>query len=381
MRYPSTLHGGMNVSELYIGLMSGTSMDAVDGVLVDLTTTPRLLASHSLPHAPALKARLLALAQPGPDELDRLGQLDVELGRHFAACALALLAQTGMAATAVRAIGSHGQTVRHRPQGDFPFTLQIGDPNVIAEATGISVVADFRRRDVAAGGQGAPLVPACHEALFRSATEDRVALNLGGIANISILPAAPSAPVYGFDTGPANVLLDGWCYRHTGQPYDADGQWARAGQVHAPLLTTLLAHPYFRRPPPKSTGREEFHLDWLDAVLAEQTEDVAPVAVQATLTELTAASVAQAIVAEGRGQGRLLVCGGGAYNGLLLERLAALLPAMTVETTLKHGLPPSWVEAIAFAWLAQRTLAGRPGNLPAVTGARGLRVLGGIYPA
>lgn len=369
------------MSELYIGLMSGTSMDAVDGVLVDLSAAPRLLASHSLAHDPALKTRLLALAQPGPDELDRLGQLDVELGRHFAACALALLAQAGVAAEAVRAIGSHGQTVRHRPQGDFPFTLQIGDPNVIAETTGVTVVADFRRRDVAAGGQGAPLVPACHEALFRSATEDRVVLNLGGIANISVLPADPSAPVYGFDTGPANVLLDGWCYRHTGQPYDADGQWARAGQVDGALLAALLAHPYFQRTAPKSTGREEFHLDWLDAVLAEQAKDLAPVAVQATLTELTAASVAQAIAAAGRGQGRLLVCGGGAYNSLLLERLAALLPAMTVKTTLQQGLPPTWVEAIAFAWLAQRTLTGQPGNLPAVTGASGLRVLGGIYPA
>lgn len=369
------------MSELYIGLMSGTSMDAVDAVLVDLSAMPRLLASHSLTHDPALKARLLALAQPGPDELDRLGELDVELGRHFAACALALLAQAGVPATTVRAIGSHGQTVRHRPQGDFPFTLQIGDPNVIAETTGITVVADFRRRDMAAGGQGAPLVPAFHEALFRSTQEDRVVLNLGGIANISVLPASATASVYGFDTGPANVLLDGWCFRHTGQAYDADGQWGRAGQVQPALLAALLAHPYFQRPAPKSTGREDFHLAWLETVLAEHDETFTPVDVQATLTELTARSVAEAIQREHVARGRLLVCGGGAYNGFLLARLAALLPDMVVESTLAHGLPPTWVEATAFAWLAQRTLAGRPGNLPAVTGARGPRILGGIYPA
>jgi len=298
-----------------------------------------------------------------------------------------LLAVAGVDARDVVAIGSHGQTIRHRPagaayDGQHPFTWQIGDGNVIAERTGITTVADFRRRDVAAGGHGAPLLPALHAALLRSPDESRAVLNLGGIANLTLLPrASQDSPgdVRGFDTGPANALLDAWCERHTGARFDADGAFAARGRVDDGLLAQLLADHWFAQPPPKSTGREQFHLDWLQARLGQASR--APEDVQATLLELTAATIADALRATQPGTTRVLACGGGVHNPRLLERIAARLPGVVVESTAVHGVDPDFVEAMGFAWLARQTLASRPGNLPSVTGARAPRVLGAIHPA
>lgn len=358
--------------------MSGTSLDAIDLVIADLDVhPPRLLAARALAIPEALRRELLALCQPGEDDLDRCGHADVALGEIIAKGFNDLIAEAGLHGRQIRAIGSHGQTVRHRPDGRHPFTLQIGDPNVIAEDTGISVVADFRRRDLAAGGQGAPLVPAFHAAQF-TATEDRVVVNVGGMANITLLPAGQPQQASGFDTGPGNVLLDSWAQRELGQPWDAGGQWARQARPDPALLQRLLADPYFERPAPKSTGREYFHLDWLQRHL---TQALAPASVQATLTELTARSIAHGIqVTAGFDPARVLVCGGGRHNTLLMERLAAALPQAQVTTTDGFGLDGDWVEALAFAWLAAQRLQDLPGNLPAVTGAAGPRVLGAIYP-
>ncbi|GBE10022.1 anhydro-N-acetylmuramic acid kinase [bacterium BMS3Bbin12] len=369
--------------EYYIGLMSGTSMDAIDAALVDLEHAPALLATHRRVLPEDLRRDLRALAEGGiAQELECYGRLDATLGELFAEAARAVLREAGLGPDRVRAIGSHGQTVRHRPDGPHPFSLQIGDPNLIAERSGVTTVADFRRRDLAAGGQGAPLVPAFHDLVFRSPGEDRVVLNLGGIANVTCLPRTPDAPVTGFDTGPGNMLMDAWCMRHLGQPYDRDGAWAARGRVLETLLAAWLEEPFFARPPPKSTGREHFHLAWLEQTLtAIGSTPAAPEDVQATLCELTAASIARAVRQYAPATRRLLVCGGGAANRTLLERLRHRLPGCTVESTAAHGLDPQWVEAAAFAWLAQRTLAGAPGNLPAVTGARHPVILGAIYPA
>ena len=370
------------MSHLFLGLISGTSADGIDAALVefpDATTATglRLLAARTQAWAPALRERLVALGQGGePGSLDGLGRLDVQVAQAFADAALALLDEAGIEPARVAAIGSHGQTVRHRPLGDAPFTMQIGDGSVIAERSGITTVADFRRRDVAAGGHGAPLVPAFHAALLHSPGEDRAVLNLGGIGNYTLLPAA--GQVRGFDTGPANALLDAWCQRHTGHGFDAGGAFAASGQVDPALLARLLDEPWFALPPPKSTGREQFHLDWVQARL-EGGE--APADVQATLLELSAATVAGALLAQQPRTTRVLACGGGVRNPRLLQRIAARLPDVAVEDTTAHGLDPDFVEAMAFAWLARETLAGRPGNLPAVTGARGPRVLGVIHPA
>ncbi len=364
--------------EFYIGLMSGTSMDGVDAVLVDLQNGMRLCGTHTEPLDAALKAELLAISQPGSNEIDRMGALDIQVGQLFAQATLALLKHAEVAPEQVRAIGSHGQTIRHRPSGPHPFTLQIGDANTIAEQTGITVVGDLRRRDRAAGGQGAPLVPAFHQAAFQSPDIDRVVLNLGGMANISVLPAGQPEATYGFDTGPANVLMDAWCQRHKNEAYDKDGIWAANGSVLPELLEAMLAHPFFAKQPPKSTGREDFHLAWLLALLGSQAPDTADV--QATLLELTARSVARAIGDQSLGGGELILCGGGALNPTLWRRLAQLLPAFRLRNSAEFGLAPTWVEATAFAWLARQCLHGLPGNLPAVTGARGPRILGGIYP-
>ena len=368
-----------DASALYLGLISGTSADSIDSVLVSFSRgVPQLLASHAHPWPTALRERMLALAQGETAlDLDTFGRLDVEIGHGFADAALQLLEHSDTPATAVRAIGSHGQTLRHRPTGTYPFTLQLGDPSVIAERCGIDVVADFRRADIAAGGQGAPLLPALHAMLLARPGHARVVLNLGGIANITVLGA--DGRVLGFDTGPANGLLDAWCLRQRNEPFDRDGAYAASGRPDAGLLDALLADPYFALPPPKSTGREHFHLDWL-ATRAPSTA-LDPADVQATLLELTARSVAMAIAQHAPDAEEVLACGGGVHNGALMRRLGELLAPRVLLSTSRYGIDPDFLEATAFAWLARQRLLGLPGNLPAVTGARGPRVLGAIYSA
>ncbi|CAM1000362.1 anhydro-N-acetylmuramic acid kinase [Rhodanobacter sp. Root179] len=368
-----------DASATYLGLISGTSADSIDSVLVSFHRgMPQLLASHSHPWPGALRERMLALAQgeSAPD-LDALGRLDVEIAHGFAEAALELLKRSGTPASAVRAIGSHGQTLRHRPGGDYPFTLQLGDPSVIAERCGIDVVADFRRADIAAGGQGAPLLPAVHAMLLARPGYARVVLNLGGIANITVLGADGS--VLGFDTGPANGLLDAWCLRQRGESFDRDGRYAASGQADEALLAQLLDDPYFALAPPKSTGREYFHLDWLATHL--RLAALQPADVQATLLELTARSVAAAITQHASDAREVLACGGGVHNGALMRRLTELLAPRALLSTSRYGVDPDFLEATAFAWLARQRLLGLPGNLPSVTGARGPRVLGAIYSA
>ena len=365
-------------ASLYLGLISGTSADGIDAALVRFEPRCELVFGRTYAWDPALRSRLIALGQGGEaSSLDELGELDTILARAFAAAANQAIADAGIERSQVQAIGSHGQTVRHRPEAAAAFTWQMGDGNLIAEHCGITTVADFRRRDVAAGGHGAPLMPAFHAAMLRSDCEDRAVLNLGGIANFTLLPR--SGDVRGFDTGPANALMDAWCERHSGQPYDAGGALAARGTVDAPLLARLLDDAWFSLPPPKSTGREQFHLRWLEAQL--QGTAVSTADVQATLLELSAATIADALRATQPGTTRVLGCGGGVHNAALMARIAANLPGVRVESTALHGLDPDYVEAMGFAWLARETLAGRPGNLPSVTGARGLRVLGAIYTA
>ncbi len=367
-----------SASEAYIGIMSGTSADAVDAVLIAFPgDRPQLLASHSSPLSDTLRQKILALCTPGADEIERLGELDRLMGIAFADAALDLLKH---AAThpPVRAIGCHGQTLRHRPHTSPAFTLQVGDPNTIAERTGITTVADFRRRDIAAGGEGAPLVPGFHQQAFSLAGRARVIVNIGGMANISLLGADGS--VRGFDTGPGNALMDAWIGRHGNQRQDTDGLWAARGSVTPRLLEALLSQPFFSIPAPKSTGRETFDLTWVDTVLAGlKGHAPSPEDVQATLLELTATSIAQAIRGEPCDAEAVYVCGGGAHNVRLMQRLAALLSPLPVHSTEVLGIAPGWVEAAAFAWLARRTLAALPGNIPAVTGASGARILGAIY--
>lgn len=365
--------------ELYIGLMSGTSLDAIDAVLVDFASGVRLVGTHTIPLPAPLRGQLAALCQSGPDEIERMGRLDVEIAELFALAALGVLASSEHTAPEIRAIGSHGQTIRHRPQTTPGFTLQIGDPNVIAERTGIAVVADFRRRDMAAGGQGAPLVPAFHAAVFGHPERNRVILNLGGIANITVLPANNPDAVTGFDTGPANLLMDGWSMACRGQPYDAGGEWGASGDVSMHLLGRLLAHPFLSLPPPKSTGREDFNLEWLRSELDGMAGRLPDADVQATLLELTTESVARAICDLALEPGDLFLCGGGAHNKALCHRLISRLPDWVIASTSSLGLAPGWVEATAFAWLARQRLERQPGNMPAVTGAKGARVLGGLY--
>ncbi len=364
--------------QYFLGLISGTSADGIDAALVRFSPDCRLVLGRTYPWDPALRARLIALGQDaGAVSLDELGTLETRTGIAFAEAALALLREAGVDATQVHAIGSHGQTIRHRPLADYPFTWQLGDGSLIAERTGIATVSDFRRRDMAAGGHGAPLMPAFHHALLRSGHENRAVLNLGGIGNFTLLPKA--GDVRGFDTGPANALMDAWCERHTGHTFDAGGRLAASGKADAALLERLLADPWFALPPPKSTGREQFHLPWLESHL--QDSAIAPADVQATLLELTAATVADALRLTQPDTTRILVCGGGVHNRALMERLAGRLPGTQVESTAAHGLDPDYVEAMGFAWLARETLDGRAGNLPSVTGARGARILGAIHPA
>lgn len=364
----------------YIGLMSGTSADAIDAALVDFSNEPVLVGHFTEPLPTDLRQQIHQLSLPGDNEIDRMGDLDRRLGSLFAKAAMDLLDKTGLEANQIRAIGSHGQTIRHRPPqpSSRGFTLQIGDPNLIAEITGITTVADFRRRDMAAGGQGAPLVPAFHRAVFHSPEVGRAIVNIGGIANITWLPA--EGDVIGFDTGPGNGLMDSWINLHQGHRYDRDGQWGDAGQVDGNFLATLLDDPFFRSPPPKSTGREAFNLDWLQSNLARLAVPIAAIDVQATLRELTARSIAQDIQRlGGESAAEVYICGGGAYNQSLMKSLRQHLPQHTIDTTSTLGVDPQWVEAMAFAWLAKQTLNRKSGNLCSVTGAKAEVILGGVY--
>jgi anhydro-N-acetylmuramic acid kinase len=363
---------------LYLGLMSGTSMDGIDAALLEIGLSGmRVQAAIARAWPAELQSRLRRAAEDSEQiGLTEYGQLDTAVAIEFAHAAEQLLQDCGVPAASVRAIGSHGQTVLHRPQGELPFTLQIGDPNIIAERLGIDVVADFRRRDLAAGGEGAPLMPAFHAAAFGIANESCAVVNIGGIANVTLLAADGS--VLGFDTGPGNCLLDAWARAHLGTSYDAGGSWAASGSADAALLERLLAEPYFARRPPKSTGRETFSDTWLQLALGSRSP--APADVQATLAELTAITIAQGSQGpDGAAPHNLYVCGGGAFNADLLLRLSRVLPETQVATTAARGIAPEHVEAAGFAWLAHRYVAGLPGNIPSVTGARHAVPLGALY--
>ncbi|KFD21163.1 anhydro-N-acetylmuramic acid kinase [Yokenella regensburgei] len=362
----------------FIGVMSGTSLDGVDVVLAAIDEhRVAQLASLSYPIPAPLKEGILAICQGQQLTLSQLGRLDTQLGRLFADAVLALMNQERLLAEDIVAIGCHGQTVWHEPTGAAPHTMQIGDNNQIVARTGVSVVGDFRRRDMALGGQGAPLVPAFHDALLSHPAERRMVLNIGGIANLSLL--VPGLPVRGYDTGPGNMLMDAWIWRRRGLPYDKDAEWANSGKVNLSLLQDMLSDPWFALPAPKSTGREYFNLSWLERQLARhpnlQAQDV-----QATLTELTAVTISEQVLLSG-GCERLLVCGGGSRNPLLMSRLSALLPGTEVTTTDEAGISGDDMEGLAFAWLAWRTINGLPGNLTSVTGASEASVLGAIFPA
>lgn len=369
------------MKNLYIGLMSGTSMDGIDAALVEFGDRRcRVLATQSQKYADALRSALLnAVCAPERCTVDTIGHLDNWVGDAFCDAVLHLLSKSGTDPAQIVAIGSHGQTLRHQPRVDRPFTLQIGDPNIIAARTGITTVADFRRRDVALGGEGAPLLPRFHDWLFSDGKINRVVLNIGGIANITILPAG-SKDITGFDTGPGNTLLDAWIKASRGQDFDQDGNWAKSGQASSMLLELLLRDPFFALPPPKSTGFEYFNLVWLRQALAD-IEDLNEADVQATLCALTATSIAAAIGTYAPGTRELLICGGGVCNRDLVHRIASALTTVQVHSTADFGLEPAWVEAAAFAWFAKRCLDGEYGNLPGVTGATRAAVLGGIYPA
>ena len=355
-------------------------MDAVDTALVEIGhAAPSLIATAHTPWPSGLRKRLVSLATGAQIDATALAVLDTEVGEHFAAAISRMLQEAEIDPGRIDAIGCHGQTVAHSPDTRPATTLQLGDANVIAERTHITTINDFRRRDMAAGGQGAPLVPAFHEALLRTGSEDRIVLNLGGIANITVLPAEPARPTFGFDTGPANCLMDSWAQQQLGREYDEDGSWAASEQPDPVLLAHLLEDPYFDRSPPKSTGTQHFSGRWLNTKLAA-AKTLSPARVQATLLALTCKTVADAVHCHAPDTGRILVCGGGAHNSAVLEQLADI-SGLPVETTAGFGIDPDWMETMAFAWLAQRTLAGEPGNLPAVTGAAGPRILGAIHPA
>jgi anhydro-N-acetylmuramic acid kinase len=371
--------------QLFIGLLSGTSADAIDAVLIDFESDkPKILQTHLFPIPKTIKTTVVDLAISGHDEIEKVRELDLVFGKMFSEAALAVCKKAGINPTQVTAIGSHGQTVRHYPpttdekntalQG---YSLQIGDPNIIVEQTGITTVADFRRRDIAAGGHGAPLAPALHNAVFRDKNKSRIVLNTGGIANITYLPTTGKA--IGFDTGPANGLMDSWCQLHLGQDYDKDGEWASNGTCNDDLLKKLLKHPYFALPVPKSTGREDFNLPWLQQQLADFNETLNPRDVQATLLAFTVESIADCIEAIDPKHSDVFICGGGAHNTALYQRLTERLAPRYFSSTDSLGIPADWVEAVAFAWLAKQNLDKSTGNLPSVTGANKDVVLGGVY--
>ncbi|SUO96227.1 anhydro-N-acetylmuramic acid kinase [Suttonella ornithocola] len=366
----------------YIGLMSGTSLDAVDAALVsfDQLSHPTLHATYATPFPLELKEKILTLIATPTIHLQQYGELDRTLGILFADAVNNLLNHTSINQSNIKAVGSHGQTLWHQPDGEQPFTLQIGDPHYIATRCGIDVIADFRRKDIALGGQGAPLVPAFHQAIFTHSDKTTVVLNIGGIANITVL--RPNKATLGYDTGPGNMLIDAWMQKHCQQPYDKNALFAQQGHIHSDLLAQLKTDAYLHRPAPKSTGREHYHLQWLEAQLA-QFPSIYPADVQRTLLEFTAQTATDAIKQhqENNKENRLIICGGGSHNPLLMQRITELLPAWKVKTSDDYGINSDYLEAIAFAWLAYRHIQQLSGNLPEVTGAHRCTILGAHYPA
>lgn len=367
-------------NQLYIGLISGTSIDGVDAALVDMQSGhPRLLDQFTLPYPDTLNQKLHALCLPGDNEIVAMGQADQEVALAFADAVNLMLDSNNIQPDQVIAIGSHGQTIRHHPEVQFPFTLQIGDPNLLAVTTNIDVIADFRRKDITLGGQGAPLVPAFHRAVFAD-HKNRAVINIGGIANITWLPKSENEEILGFDTGPGNRLMDAWCERHQLHPYDDNGKWAKTGKISEHLLTDLMSHPYIHQLPPKSTGREVFHIDWLDEVLDSTKPDISTEDVQRTLLEYTVQSI-KLHLDQLTGLEEVYICGGGAENAALMSALHSACGNIPVKSTSKLGIPPDTVEAMAFAWLAYAHINRIPGNIPSVTGASREAVLGAFFPA
>jgi anhydro-N-acetylmuramic acid kinase len=374
------------VAELFIGLMSGTSLDGVDGVVADISPDKFAVLAHAdaqLP--PDLRAELLALNTPGLNELHRAALAANALMQVYAKVVVRLLSATETKRTEIRAVGAHGQTVRHQPQmhaglSGRGYTIQLCNPALLAELTGIDVVADFRNRDVAAGGQGAPLVPVFHQAVFGQPDSTTAVLNIGGMANLTVIGPKSGAELLGLDCGPGNVLLDAWCQWHTGQAFDQDGRWAADGSIDDKLLSAMRADPYFSLPAPKSTGRDLFNRTWLDSHLAK-LPNVSAQDVQATLLELTASTCCDCVNSYAKDSERLIVCGGGAFNWSLMRRLQSLLPSRRVESSTDSGLPPQQVEAAAFAWLARKTIRREALSLENITGAKGARIAGTVYPA
>ena len=367
------------MSDLFVALMSGTSMDGIDAALVEFDESSlNVLCTRDHPYPPALREQLLdAIAIPLDREIDNVDELDRATGECFRDATIALLEDAGVDTAAVSAIGSHGQTLRHQPNAETPFSLQIGDAQLIANGTNIRTVADFRSADIAAGGQGAPLAPVFHEWLFRTQEEkDLCVLNIGGVANLTVLTGQNDT--IGFDTGPGNSLMDAWMRKHRDAAFDRDGRWAAAGSVDQELLARFLSEPYFAYAPPKSTGFEQFNLRWIEG---HDTHSIKPVDVQATLCVLSAATIADAVTDFAPDTSELLVCGGGAHNSTLMQKIDVRLPGISVAPTSVAGLDPDWVEAVAFAWLAMRHVQGLPGNLPSVTGASEAVVLGRLFEA
>lgn len=364
---------------LFVGVMTGTSVDGLDLALLDLPSNLKPQAFTTVPFASSLRERLLALSSPHNDEIFQMGEAHVELGHFIASTCLKFIAEQGTSTSEIRAIGSHGQTIRHHPNSEYPFSTQIGNGHVIAENTGIDVIADFRGRDIAAGGQGAPLVPSYHRALFGSGARFRVVVNIGGIANVTILSPEDSS-YNGFDTGPGNALLDAWVQECRNKPYDVKGSWARSGKLHKPLLDQLLSDPFYEATPPKSTGKERFNLSYLHGFTIDHPS-VSPRDVQATLVELTAQSITSAIDEHASTCSEVVICGGGRLNEYLMFRLAALNPQRVIQPSEALGVNGDAIEAAAFAYLAWQFIERLPGNQPNVTGAEGLRVLGCLYPA
>ncbi|MGH1463212.1 MAG: anhydro-N-acetylmuramic acid kinase [Neptuniibacter sp.] len=365
--------------KIYIGLMSGTSLDSIDAVAATFSPDFKLIGTHTEIIPDSLKGKVRQLMLPGENEIDLLGEVDIEFGQLLATAVNNLIQAHHLKKHQIQAIGSHGQTIRHRPESGF--TIQIGDPNIIAEKTRIITIADFRRRDMAAGGQGAPLVPAFHKAMFSHPDAERILLNIGGMANITFLPKDQDSKLIGFDTGPGNILLNAWIEKHHGHDYDQDGRWAANGTINTPLLEALLDQEYFQSPPPKSTGRELFNLPWLENILSNFPE-ISPVDIQSTLTALTVTSIKDCLNKYVPSSNyELYVCGGGSHNSYLTHQLRAALPSIKISTSEMLGIEADWMEACAFAWLAKQCLDGNSGNIKEATGAQGERILGAIYQA